>query len=448
APVTRHGFGLWADRGFDVLLWIIIGVSIVLRFRHLSYMEFKYDEYHLLVMAYEHVFGPGIAQTALNSSVGLYNPPGFIYLLSVPVYFTTAPIDVTAFIAGLNVIAILGLYIWVRKTVSHRAGLLVTAVFAVAPWAIIFSRKIWNPDVFLFFHLGCYALLVGLTTKYRAWKVLAFGLWFGLTTQMHLGAWFLPAGVVLYLIIARVKIRWFHALGSLLLFGLTYLPYLLFHINDHFANLRAFLDGRGSGEGGVSVLTNLVWSFRVTTGLETEYLLGERPFARFLEENGLNWAPTLFLIMAVAGAVAVLGTTIWLVVTRWRGRGQEWSSAQLAVLAMLCMFVGVHGACAVLGIRMYPHYHVIFYPLAAFALGGAVWGATRLGWVASWIARLALTTALVLSLLYSWKFQDFVVANPRGLYGGDYGVPYIVQEDMWLDRLSQELGRIYGEAEQ
>src|SRR5258707_567208 len=80
------------------------------------------------------------------SSVGVTNPPLFIYLL-IPMFAISAnPTVVSCAIAALSLGAVVVCWHVGRKYYGSLAGLTASAMFAVSPWAVIYSRKIWAQD--------------------------------------------------------------------------------------------------------------------------------------------------------------------------------------------------------------------------------------------------------------------------------------------------------------
>ncbi|HIJ83098.1 MAG TPA: hypothetical protein HPQ00_02725, partial [Magnetococcales bacterium] len=80
------------------LFWSLLVLAIVLRLTFLDGIEFKQDEFNAIVLAYRHLALDGMAQVGLKSSTGLFNPPFFVYLMALPVFFTTDPASVTLFV--------------------------------------------------------------------------------------------------------------------------------------------------------------------------------------------------------------------------------------------------------------------------------------------------------------------------------------------------------------
>src|SRR6185436_12168680 len=98
-------------------------------------------------LALDLVHGHGVPLLGIDSSVGIRNPPVSVYLMAIPYLFTSNPVVATSYVALLSVIAVLLLYALVRRYYGPLAALVAAALYAVGPWAVIFSRKIWAQDM-------------------------------------------------------------------------------------------------------------------------------------------------------------------------------------------------------------------------------------------------------------------------------------------------------------
>ena len=67
-----------------VILTLIILLATYLRLSDLGLMEFKYDEAMVSVLTVDLVKGHVFPQVGIMSSVGLHNPPLFIYIMAIP----------------------------------------------------------------------------------------------------------------------------------------------------------------------------------------------------------------------------------------------------------------------------------------------------------------------------------------------------------------------------
>ena len=139
-----------------VLFLIVIGLSAIFRLTNLDLIEFKTDEASNLFLSSRLLYGHSLPPGGISTSTGILNPPLFNYLLLPFTFISTNPKFITFIIAFTNVIAIGFLYLIIKKYYNITLALIVSLLIAFSPWAIIFSRKIWPPDMvflFLYYHL-------------------------------------------------------------------------------------------------------------------------------------------------------------------------------------------------------------------------------------------------------------------------------------------------------
>jgi len=119
----------------------------------------------------------------------------------VPALLSKSPLAMAWLSALLGVGAVALTYRMASEFFGNRAAVWATVLFATSTWAVMFSRKIWAPDLSLFFvTLAMYGAL-----KYaregRPWGVVLFCFGLGWATQLHFSA------VALWLI-APVLLAW------------------------------------------------------------------------------------------------------------------------------------------------------------------------------------------------------------------------------------------------
>jgi len=210
-----------------LLLAVIIAVGAWLRFSRLDLVEFKGDEAFAANRALEFVRGGKLPTSGLMSSVGVTNPPLFIWLL-VPMFFITSNIAaVSCMIAGLGLAAVVSTW-WIgRKYYGPLTGLVAAALFATAPWAVIYSRKIWAQDFVPVFATATmwavHSLVLGKKPKAVFW-VLCLPL---CVVQIHYSGFALMAATVAVLVLLRPRIDWrYAAAGAAVALALA-LPYAM-----------------------------------------------------------------------------------------------------------------------------------------------------------------------------------------------------------------------------
>ncbi len=217
-PITRRD---------GLALLLILLVAALLRLDQAGVVEFRHDEAMLSLLAQDMAEGKTFPLTGIPSSVGIPNPPASVYMVAVPYALGADPQAATLFIAAFNVIGVGLLWLIAHRYFSRTAALVAGLAYAVSPWAVLYSRKIWAQD----FHtpLVLLAVLLGLYGfgEGKRWAqvlclpVLIFAL------QIHFAAWaLLPVfGVVLWL--GRKNISLPALITSFGLAALTLVPFAL-----------------------------------------------------------------------------------------------------------------------------------------------------------------------------------------------------------------------------
>ena len=259
------------------LLFLIIFLATFLRFYNIAYTEFKADQALNLYLGIDLIKNNFITDKILSSSVGLYNPPFFHYLLSLPLILSKNPIFASSFISLLNTLAILICYLLLKKISSFKTALLGTLFYAVNPWVILYSRHIWHQNALPFFVLiFIYGLVSLIKNKNGAYLILATA---GLSFALQLHQSTLPLTLLLIFVIfwQKKNIKFIHLLLSLFGFLLIFTPYFIFEITHNYYNLKQYLK-----------LSHLPWQFhsdallipwQLSTTLKFEnYLGGKLPF--------------------------------------------------------------------------------------------------------------------------------------------------------------------------
>ena len=133
----------------------VLALAAFLRLHALDLVEFKVDE--ATAVDYARRLLDGVWPTVgLTSSVGALNPPLFIYLTAIPLAVRDDPLAATAFVGVLAVVAAGLTYAVLRPRFGSLTALAATALFATAPWAVVYGRKIWAQDLL---PLVCVSLL-------------------------------------------------------------------------------------------------------------------------------------------------------------------------------------------------------------------------------------------------------------------------------------------------
>ena len=206
-------------------LGIVIIVAALMRLMLPGVVEFKHDEAYLSLLAQDALANGQLPLTGMPSSVGVPNAPASVWLLMLPYALTNNPLVATLFVAVLNVGGVAVLYLLAREMLNREAALAAGVLYAVNPWAVLYSRKLWAQDMHTpFILLGLWLGWRGFTRGGRVMQALSLPvLVFGL--QMHYAAWVLLPLWAGLLVIGRRQIRWGAAAVSVLLAAGAVLPF-------------------------------------------------------------------------------------------------------------------------------------------------------------------------------------------------------------------------------
>jgi hypothetical protein len=385
-------------------------------------MEFKGDEANACRLAL-HVLGysePGVGRffptAGLVSSVGVPNPPLFVYLVALPLAFVRSPIAAAAGVAAANVFAVWLTYVAGRRCFSRFVGLTAAALLAVSPWGIVFSRKIWAQDLLpvctTLFILQLHALLV------RRQPRAVFGLIViaALAIQLHLSAFVLLVVLAVALILARRNLEWRWAVAGAAVAVALYAPYVAFHAGSilHTArhhhpyagpNLVARLDAAAR------------YTIAIVGGGEMKLLIG----------RGSTLAA---VVSAILGVLAPIG-----LLTAARGRRQ--GAAQLGAVFVVWYVLPLLLLTA-LEIHPYIHYFIILLPLPY--LGVALVAERILAWRPP-LAVVAVGVILACFAVIDIRFFRTIIRN--GGAAGDYGIAYRFKQEAVQHILHEAAGHSF-----
>jgi 4-amino-4-deoxy-L-arabinose transferase-like glycosyltransferase len=400
APALRHE--RW-------LLLAILCAAAFVRLWRLDLMEFKYDEAEACRLAY-HVLGDQLPDganhvplTGLRASVGLPNPPLFVYALALPLSLSRSPYAAVIFIALCNVVAVWLCYWAGRRFFSPFVGLTAAALYALSPWAIAYSRKIWAQDlmpvIVCLFLLLAHEFLVLKKPRALAGLILLAAA----AIQLHFSALILLGVLGFILLTGRPAFHWrWFACGTAAAL-LLYAPYF-YHFaatqGSDFAALREYRQAWvGRMPAGERLLLAIRYTFAVSNADEFAYL------------TGTSWR-LFFPLSLVSG----LATITALVRACLRARTQTVFPARL----MLAVWFGLPAlGLFVTGIQPSPHYFIILYPLPFLGL------ALALEKLEDWRRPVGGTVLAALLACYAaFDVVTFRALDARGGAPADYGVAY------------------------
>ena len=198
--------------------WIaaaIIVLGAFLRLHDLTAMEFKQDQQEALNLGLrllaQHPWSssaPWPAQGMISSN-GVPNAPLFSWIMAGGWALGRDPVAVARGIAFVNALCLVPLWLWARRRMDDIRAIVVLALCAVSPFAVMYSRTLWAQDLLL---PGVIAVLWGIEWlgRGRPWRgLMLLGLAALLMGQLHqsgaIAIALLPIAWVLQILIDRAR---------------------------------------------------------------------------------------------------------------------------------------------------------------------------------------------------------------------------------------------------
>lgn len=401
--------------------WLIVaalvGLAGLLRMNWVGISEFKADEARLLALALDMADGQ-IALRGISSSVGLPNFPLSVWLYALPLVFWPHPYAATLFTGLLNTGAVGACYWLVRRYWGMMAAVAATLLFAVSPWAVIFSRKIWAQNLLPIFVMAwVIGLALALVERKPRFMWLAL-VALAVAVQIHLAALALVPATIVLLIVFWRRLSWQDVVIGAGLGVLTAVPFLLY-----LSQQRSLIGDGLAQAGGEAVGFSwdaLLYTRMMAVGNDLHSLVGAAQVETFLAQ-----APQMGRIDWLLTAVLTI-SLIYLGVTVWQKRGSKQADVGLIVLvwtASLPLFFLFWRSSPV-----YLHYFIALLPAPYIAVGVAfadwlAWLEIRLMRTISWVVLLGLAYFQVRFLLSLLAFVG-QTATPGG-----FGTPLSYQLD-------------------
>jgi hypothetical protein len=359
------------ERTDRLLLGAIVAVACVLRLWDLPLVSITADEgihglfaRNVSLLDWEKFPSVGLP------SVGVRNSALFIYLLAIPNFVVRHPLSGAAFIALLQVLAIILTYRYAMRWFGRTVAVPASVLWTFSPWAVLYARNMWPPSALAPFVL----VFIGVATRWfvhgdrRAlgWSVfLAF-----VIPQVHFSGFSAAAwlGLLMGWRLPRFGVRDWLVIGFSLITGLlTWAPWISWqHYSNQWQDLvqikTVAAGGRGDAANGgdrVAAFTaylgqlfdyfrallhtgGLAYWFRTPEGQLRDYFPHWLGPLRMFVDRGLEIAFAWGLVVALRSTV---------------GR-----------LLMLWTFLPV-ALLAVIRPSLHPHYEFIAYPAPYLIVG-------------------------------------------------------------------------------
>ncbi len=444
------------------VLALIVCIGAWLRFSHLELIEFKADEAIAAHLALQFVESGDFPSRGLKSSIGVTNPPLFIHLL-IPMFAVTSNLTlISCFIALLGLCAVIMCWHVGRKYYGSFVGLFAASMFAVSPWAVIYSRKLWAQDFVPILSTATiwamHSLILAKRPKTIFW-VLLLPL---ATIQIHFSGFALTATAFVLLLVLRPKIDWRYAAAGVITAVLLAIPYIQSQAADNWIEIRRMAEQRSGRnwqiprgmtihpESGFSLprrpSESWIHAQAIMNSGEIEDILGlstDRKFdpKKVYEQKGLQYFSETLLVGESLLRIqrgAFIGAILWLLMravrslvrtsqqkkkTRWLTRIRIEEEQRAWILGLwVAIPIGVFSTA---GLWTYVSYYTVLYP-SHFLATAVVIGALLTKFPGP---RTRLTLSGILGLILLWNvifvldLYQFLGRNggAQGAYGSGLG---------------------------
>ncbi|MGB8355768.1 MAG: hypothetical protein WCD79_17855 [Chthoniobacteraceae bacterium] len=359
-----------------IALAAIICTAIFLRFGRFDLIEFKDDEATSMQLALDAIHNRALPLFGLMSSVHVVNPPLFIDLLIPVLALCKSLAFMTAFIASTGTAAVIVCWHIGRKYYSTSVGLIAAALFAVSPWAVVFSRKIWAQDLVPLFAAlalwATHALVLGRNRRAIFWVVLLPLC----VIQIHFSGFAMAAAICCILLLLRPAFDWRFAAGGAVAAFILLTPYLYYQAHNGWADFRqATQIVRGNPFGGASGgdFRYLKHALGVVNGGEMDALL-QSDAPKFEErltfENlALGFQRFIFVSAVVYLALLIARGIRWSKKFPWATVESDEAKTSWILVCWVVVPLAIYA-----GVRLSTmlSYYVLFYPVP-YLLCAVIW---------------------------------------------------------------------------
>jgi hypothetical protein len=403
------------------LYWVTAGAIVLLaawlRFWRLDLLEFIIDELsvtQLVLALVQHGQWPA---HGIPSSLGTNNSPMIVYLIAPAAFLWPTPVGLTAFVALLNVVTVGGSIWFARRYFGDGVSLFAGLAMATGPWAVEYSRKIWEQDLLppfiLLFFVGLYAVVVDRKPRY----LLVCGVALSIALQLHPSALAIVAIGAAVLIWRPRRFPFGYLVGALMLAVLVCLPYLVAEYQGGFQDWLVALHHHDEHQLGRFAAIIIGWVFwaQVASGWE---LLGQFEYGS-MAHNVPAWVDfgTLVACIAAIGGMAVLVAAVRQRLPAGNAEKTTLVRDERFVLLFLWMVIPPF-ALGASGLYVFPHYFIILYPGIFIVMGLFAQQLWQSGPIRRWIALCGSAALMVANVgTFLWNLHLAATVPPQGVYG-------------------------------
>lgn len=395
-----------------VPIGVVLVLAVFLRVSLPGVAEFKLDEVEPLALA-EQIWTEHRFVAAFGvSSTGLPETPLIGYLLVLPRILSRDPRWAVLFMALIDAIGVLLTYVALQRFAGRLTALIAAALYAMNPWAVLFSRKTWAEIIpavtVLILWSACQVVLRG----NRKWALLFFPL-LALQVQAHvMGILFLPPLLFTLVLTPQSWANRYTVVG--LLIGVLILSPYACVLNRAQAGESLAQSMTGAVQSNAGQPWRLDWraveyALRFASGSTLTALLGKSAAVLSGWERGLDHLHRLVVAMFVFGLAVIVHSG-------YRGYRDRRGSALLLMwlVGPLLPLIFLRGARGI-------HYLVLLVPTLFIVMAaGWSWLLAQSNGVIRGLALISLVTLLSLQGGSVWAIYSTV---PEQDTQGGFGLP-------------------------
>ncbi|MCY3834218.1 MAG: hypothetical protein OXG85_14490 [Chloroflexi bacterium] len=309
-------------------LLLVVLLAAALRLGRSDVVEYFHDDAMLATLALELADGQRFPLTGILSSTGIPNSPVSVYFLALPFALFSDPAVVIHFVMIWNALGVALLWLLARWHCGWRIALFAGLAYAVNPWAVLFSRKIWAQELHTpIIILGLLLLLKGFwelrdsgrrarsvaVSQSLGLPILLFGL------QFHFAAWPLALLIPVSFWLGRRRLHIGAVLAAVALSTAVCAPYALGLAQTLESDPARISDAMARSVGSRPQFSSasLSATLRLAAGAGLEYWLAPDQVADitagFTPLLPLAFALIPLIALGIGAAIAQMRSFAWLI---------------------------------------------------------------------------------------------------------------------------------------
>lgn len=386
------------------IIILLIVVSFYLRLNLISEMEYKGEEAMYYNIALKIAQAKDFPLAVMPTAAGVPNAPLFVYIIALFVLIGKTPVGATVCIASLNALAVIVFYLFIWKRVSNFIALSSSFLLATTPWAVIFSRKIWNPDLVapfsIFLMISAYKVFEEKKTIFWVPLFLSLIALF----QLHYAALFLIVAIPLIMGKPSKKdIK--YIVSGLILCVISFLSMAIYVARNLACVTHEFMMGEKEF---LPLYLKLFSSakdiIQMMTGLAMFRVLG----------NDLPSFNSFIGIPELAQAVYFIAVIFFVIGVAYAVRNMEnfLMRYSIIVLSLAILYI------VLIIPKTRGYYFLVLYPIPFLLIS---WGAESF----KKIGACFIVILILINIYFTYSFQRFIHINNGSV--GDYQIPYCNQ---------------------